>query len=374
MNLTYLSNSKSAVNGISVFSPSEKDNISKTNGLYLGRTSCYKMPFFLNTSELLNPHITIIGMTGSGKTYFMKSYLIRSRLQSSASIFILDWNGEYNELILYLDGDIITIDGANLPKANNLIDRVCSLNLSKIKDEISRKKIASKTFDMILEQMHNMQIDDRKKRIIVVDEAWKTFDNDNKLGQLFREGRKYGFSIIISTQLARDVNNEILANSGTIFVFKLQNGEDHSALIDSGIISQDLKKNLSCLNIGNCIVRLAYKREGNRHTNIIIKQIDGISTAFYLIKGGKLQIKISSEKFLEITSTVIKEGEARNAIINFIESNERSLDLTSFIRFLLKNGLKRKDIIPYLRLLGFDDLTIVNSYESTKKVLIESVI
>jgi hypothetical protein len=370
MTISFLSNSKVASKNISIFTPSETDNTTANNGVYIGRTSTYRIPFFLDTGELLNPHIAIIGMTGSGKTYFMKSYLIRSRLQNGTDIFILDWNGEYTEVVSFLNGTVITLENNSMPEIDNLLGGICSINLTSIKDENARKQIANKLFDLILEHMHGMPIEDKKRRIFVVDEAWKTFDNDNKLGQLFREGRKYGFSVIISTQLARDVNNEILANSGTILVFRLQNSEDHSTLVDSGIVASGLKHTLSELGIGSCIMRLAYKGGEARYTNIVVKKVDGISTSIYTFNSGKMQIKISNKEFFRITEVVIKDTETRAKLNSFIEANNRDLELGGLIRFLIKNGLSRRDIVTYVRLLGFDDLTIVKSYESIKKAII----
>jgi DNA helicase HerA-like ATPase len=358
-----------AAKSIPLFKQSESFDESYA-GVYLGKTMTYKLPFFLDTDKLLNPHIVGIGMTGSGKTYFMKSYIIKFRFMVGGRVLVLDWNGEYNELVGFLDGKIIRVEDENLPEFDINSD-VLSINLAKIKNDSKRVVMARKVVDYIIRFMHNMPIDDRQKRIFLIDEAWRALGKENNLGQLFREGRKYGFSMMASTQLVSDINNEILANAGAVFIFRMQNADDHSTLIDSGIVSGANRNVLSSLSIGNCIVRLAYKNQGQAPSEIVIRRIDGISTSVYVVKGGKMQIKVPNGRFSDITEDIIGNPETRGKLIAYIEANGRSVDLAGMMRFLAKNDVPRSDIVTYFRLLGFDDLTIVMEYESLKAAVIQ---
>jgi hypothetical protein len=373
LSLSFLSNSKTASLGVSLFKPSEEGMDLKENSVYIGKSAVYRIPFFLTPDLLLNPHVAVLGMTGSGKTYFVKSYVIRNRLLCGASIIILDWNGEYDELVHYLDGMVFSAEDEPGRLGDYFQGGVSSINLAAIKNDDKRRRIANSIVDTIIEWIHSAKIGDKKKTIFVLDEAWKLLGSKSNLGQLFREGRKYGLGVVVSTQLAKDVNNEVLANAGTLLVFRLQNAEDYATLMDSGLVPAAYHSNLSDLQVGNCFVRLAYKSEGSLRSSIFIKRVEGVSTSVYNIKGGKMQTKISSNRFFEVTGLVIKDGEIKTKLASFIEANERNLELSALVRFLLKNGLKRADIVTYLRLLGFDDLTIIESYESTKEVLIETV-
>ncbi len=369
MILSSLSNSRTAVKPLCIFNPSEQEG-ENGEGIYIGKTQLYRIPFFLDTDRLLNPHIVTLGMTGSGKTYFMKSYLIKFMLGGKGSILILDWNGEYDELVSFLDGKTIELKDRDIPDFDVATDGLLSINLSKAKDDAVRRDIARQVVDFMIESMHSMPISGKKKRIFLVDEAWRALGDNNRLGQLFREGRKYGFSIMVSTQLAKDVNNEVLANAGAILVFRLQNADDYSTLIGSGIITNELQERLSDLGIGSCAVRLAYKDDTARRAEVFIRRIDGVSTSVYTIKGDKMQIKVSSKRFSEVTGSLIGDSGVRAKLANFVEANDRNLDLGGLVKFLGKNGLKRADIITYLRLLGLDDLTIINAYESTKGIVL----
>ena len=65
------------------------------------------------------------------------------------------------------------------------------------------------------------------ERMIVLDETWRLVRNSEEVGILFREGRKYGFSVIVATQLASDISNEVLSNAASVFLFRMQNDSDY---------------------------------------------------------------------------------------------------------------------------------------------------
>ncbi len=356
-----LSNSEAASRSVSFVYDGEPRS---SNGIYIGKTQVYKRPFFLDTGTLLNPHLIAIGMTGSGKTYFLKSYIIRNRLVGGSSIFIIDWNSEYDETIEFLGGKTLRItDIAQEIELRPLLDGVFSISLAGLSDDALRKRSACAIMELLTEAMHSMPISSKVSRIVLIDEAWKMLGDNKSLGKLFREGRKYGFNVVVATQLVKDVNNEMLANAGSVFIFKLQNDDDCAVLEDTRIVTNEQKDMLTDLAIGNCLVHLAQKEERDASA-FFVKKIDGFRTSVYTIRSGSMQfIKISSEEFQKVTERFLPI-EVRAGISNYIEANDRNVDLTGLSRFLIKCGVKRPDAVVYLRSLGIGDVEIAKAYEA----------
>lgn len=61
----------------------------------------------INEWELPNPHIAILGPSGFGKTFFVKAIAARSFVFRNEREFIIDQQGEYELLTLYLGGNFI---------------------------------------------------------------------------------------------------------------------------------------------------------------------------------------------------------------------------------------------------------------------------
>ena len=86
-----------------LFAPSEQYN-EGGNSIYLGKSLIYKVPVMLDLGMLINPHMTVVGMSGSGKSYMLRSLIIREHEQAGARVFVIDWNGEYKSTIEFLGG------------------------------------------------------------------------------------------------------------------------------------------------------------------------------------------------------------------------------------------------------------------------------
>ncbi|MBI5222915.1 DUF87 domain-containing protein [Candidatus Micrarchaeota archaeon] len=80
-----------------------------TNGIYVGRTEIFKMPFYWTYENVANPHIAICGISGSGKSYFIKTFLLRASFVWNTNAIIIDWAGEYKEWVNQSGGKIISL-------------------------------------------------------------------------------------------------------------------------------------------------------------------------------------------------------------------------------------------------------------------------
>jgi hypothetical protein len=104
-----------------------------TQGVYIGKTRFLRTPVFWDPSKLINPHIAIIGITGSGKSYTVKTFLTRASLIWNTNAIILDWVGEYNEWVRQAGGKIINLAKERL----NILDLVGLPKRSRIKQIVS---------------------------------------------------------------------------------------------------------------------------------------------------------------------------------------------------------------------------------------------
>src|SRR5208283_3310008 len=112
--------------------------------------------------------------------------------------------------------------------------------------------------------MHRSKMGKGNGVLIVLDEGWRLLGNSEEVSVLFREGRKYGFGLIVATQLVKDINNEALANSACIAIFRLQNSEDYELLMGAGVIDAQDMQRLSRLDVGSCMIELAERESGGR--------------------------------------------------------------------------------------------------------------
>ena len=78
-------------------------------GIYIGQTRIFNVPFYWNPDLLVNPHIVVVGITGSGKSYFLKTFLIRAGLYWNSNAVIFDWAGEYRQWVKETGGKIVSL-------------------------------------------------------------------------------------------------------------------------------------------------------------------------------------------------------------------------------------------------------------------------
>lgn len=102
-------------------------------GVYIGRTRFLRTPVFWDPSKMINPHIAVIGITGSGKSYTVKTFLTRASLIWNTNAIILDWVGEYEKWVKQAGGRVINLAKEKL----NILDLVGLPKNSRIKQIVS---------------------------------------------------------------------------------------------------------------------------------------------------------------------------------------------------------------------------------------------
>ena len=104
-----------------------------SKGIYIGRSRYTGVPVSWDPSKLINPHMGIIGITGSGKSYFLKSFLTRASIVWNSNVIILDWVGEYSTWVKQAGGKVLDLSKEKM----NIFDLSYSSKSIRIKQIIS---------------------------------------------------------------------------------------------------------------------------------------------------------------------------------------------------------------------------------------------
>ena len=337
---------------------------SAEQGVYIGKTRIYKIPFVLDLDMLVNPHISVAGMTGSGKTYLLKSLVVRHRLLRQYNVFLIDWNGEYKDVVPFLNGSIHRMKcGSNGMDADSLLHGVNCLDLSGMNDN-ARVEYARAALDAVLEYMHSLSPGRKADSMIVVDEAWKLLAGYSGLAGLFREARKYGFCMVTATQLVNDVDNAILSNSACNFIFRLQGTENTGALASSGLADSRLAEMVRGLKRGSCLVSLSLRSSGFQK-RFIIDRVDGVPLDDYSIRCDGMVVRVQQRKLDCAMEELGLPAEERARLLRFFEENGRRVGLPALVKALGRAKLARPHIVFFLRRIGIGDIAISAALESS---------
>ena len=79
-----------------------------TDSIFIGITRRFGVPFTWTFNTLTNPHISVVGITGSGKSFFVKTFLIRASYVWGTNAIIIDWAGEYKGWVKQSGGTIVS--------------------------------------------------------------------------------------------------------------------------------------------------------------------------------------------------------------------------------------------------------------------------
>ena len=122
------------------------------NSIYIGRTRVMKVPFYWTYENLTNPHIAIVGITGAGKSYLVKSFLTRAAFVWNTNALIIDWSAEYVDWVQQAGGKVVELGEEN------------SLNLMDLGGDspLNRVRQIMRTFDILLESKGR----DDEKRVL----------------------------------------------------------------------------------------------------------------------------------------------------------------------------------------------------------------
>ncbi len=347
----------SLVAKIPFFEPSEPQNFPEDleEAVYIGKTQKYREPVFYARKNLINPHIAILGTSGSGKTNLMLNLIMKFSSIAGKCIIIMDWSGEYAAIAHALALSEFE------PKAQFSKSRGQYLDLSKFEPEAKLSK-AMLLLSRIAECMGSIGSTDMS---VFVDEIWHFLGNSNtrvQISRIFREGRKYGVGIIAATQLLGDVNNEIIYNAGTIFLFKIYGTDNLGSLRSSMLLEEKELLALPGLDRGSCYCIML--NQGGKVEKSVIKRIQKFEIGFCAVRCDSMEYTLTKRSIMETAEHTF--GKEISGKLDFlIESELRSISIEKVVRMLIDNGCTREKVIYFMRKLGIKDIIIAASIKRT---------
>lgn len=79
------------------------------NSVFIGITKRFGVPFSWTYATLTNPHISVVGITGAGKSFFVKTFLVRASYIWGTNAIIVDWAGEYKSWVKQSGGIVVSL-------------------------------------------------------------------------------------------------------------------------------------------------------------------------------------------------------------------------------------------------------------------------
>ena len=92
---------------LAVFMPFKVQEIQEPGGIYFGENAISHNLILCNMKNLLNQSMMLLGIPGSGKSFFAKLLIVAIALSTKDDIIILDPEGEYTPLVKALGGAVM---------------------------------------------------------------------------------------------------------------------------------------------------------------------------------------------------------------------------------------------------------------------------
>lgn len=329
-----------------------------SRSIYIGKTRQFGLPVFLDFDSVFNPHIFVFGMSGSGKSYMLKSLMARLEAVLCASIFVIDFTGEYSEFCSILNFRKVPTSEIGV-KAVPFFKNLNYLNL-KGSNEAEKEKIATIALQELLLQMRRRGTSS-ELLFVVLDEAWKLLLKGETVDTLIREGRKHGVGMILASQILGDIKEAFLSNVATIFCFRVQ---DHSSLLrleKSYFLSNLQIEAIKNLEIGSCLVIRLHKDQ--KIDSFFLGKVPAVSlsTNILIIVRDSMRFEVPSEKFDKLLSTLQLSADQKLSIKKLFEGNY-SVELSDMLHLLLKSGIRKGLVLSELRKLKIDDGSLADAF------------
>lgn len=146
---------------LAAFMPFNAQEMQHKHGTYYGQNTISNNMIFINRNKLLNGNCIVLGVSGGGKSFFVKEDITSIFLSDeNADILIIDPEREYHPLVTTLGGEVIEIS-ANSENHINAMDM--NANYEDDKNPIATK---AEFIMSLCEQLIGETVDAKDKSII----------------------------------------------------------------------------------------------------------------------------------------------------------------------------------------------------------------
>lgn len=258
---------------LAVLMPFKAQDVIDDGGVYYGKNTVNNNLVLVDRKNLLNGNSFVLGVSGSGKSFWAKSEIAQIAMRGNADILIIDPEREYSPLVESMGGEIIDISSSSKQHIN-------ALDIDSSYGDGEDPIILKTEFVLSLcEMMVDRRLTASEKSLIgrVTSEVYKEYQFEKYTGEA---PTLIDFYEILKNQPEREAQN--LALELEIFVYGHLNTFSKTSNVDvsSHIISYDLLDLGKHLRpIGMLIVldqiwnRIVKNRMEKRTTYIFIDEI-----------------------------------------------------------------------------------------------------
>lgn len=327
------------------------------DGIFVGST--HFLPYFLDFEVLMNPHVFVCGITGSGKTYLMKNLMLKLYAIMGSLVIAIDFTGEYKGFVVLVGEESVPPDSV-LAAIGRKGKGIIHVDLSGVAGERNKVRAADALLAGIAESMRCEDGLGRRRVFIMLDEAWKLLRESRSLETILREGRKYLHGLVFSSQLMEDVDLAMLSNAATVFAFRLQNSQSLDGLAKNYDLHGCEIDRIQNLNVGSCTV--LQTNASNRRGIYFIKRVEGLEVErfFKIFTGGSMEMEIQKKRFDSEIKGMCGFECASKILRGVEETGYVALD--ALIGELMECGADRKSILASLRSMGVGDRDIADAF------------
>jgi DNA helicase HerA-like ATPase len=327
-----------------------------TNALFVGLTKIFNVPFTWTFVNLTNPHIAVVGITGAGKSFFVKTLLIRASYIWNTNAIIIDWAGEYNTWVKQSGGIIVSLgkgDYINIMDLTGVkpLDRVKQIMrsfeiLTDIEDYPEQRRLTQEAIEQayVNAGFNLAAMPDENKEVPTLQNVIKLLDEklqegsyaypaelENavyRLRQFVREGEDY-FSRKSTIDLGK------LASSGLVDIDLSGMPDETFRALAALFILQSLKERMRVEGWSGSkglkalvVLDEAWKIAKDERSDAVMIVREGRKYQFGLIVASQNPTDINEAIFSNVGTTVI----LRVKFEKFMDYLQGSLNFSNFIR------------------------------------------
>ncbi len=209
----FINNFNSKINllskGVSYLFPFYSTDIIDENGVYLGSNLYNNKIVFLDVfnNRYKNANVSILGASGSGKSYFVKLFILRNILSNKKQV-VFDLEGEYTKI--FKKSNAIIVDFDESKKINILdimhfikVDNFLEYKVNEVKEFLSFFNIKINNIEKKIKELYKLKNITNSK-----DSLYKNNDGNNKFIRKVPKGfaDMPTINMLLSNKILKEIN------------------------------------------------------------------------------------------------------------------------------------------------------------------------